>query len=191
MDDLSVEPLPSPLVTLAKREEVTEMYRREAWVERSIEDCFRDTGKPPIPVRWVVANKGDALRPNVRYRLVAKHLAAKYGGKDMEDLFAATPPFELMKALLVKAAQRRDRKTTMRKVMFIDVSKAHLYAPVGPDDKAYVALPPECGTPGVCVCVCVCVFSWAFGCMACGRRRTGGKKSTPVNWKRSDSWQVG
>ena len=68
----------------------------------------------------------------------------------MEDLFAAMPPFELVKALLVKAAQRKDRRTTMRKVMFIDVSKAHLYAPVGPDDKAYVALPPECGKPGVC-----------------------------------------
>ena len=24
------------------------------------------------------------------------------------------------------------------------------YAPVGPEDKAYVALPPECGKPGVC-----------------------------------------
>ena len=60
------------------------------------------------------------------------------------------PPFELVKALLVKAAQRRDRHKTIRKVMFVDVSKAHLYAPVGPDDKAYVALPPECGKPGVC-----------------------------------------
>ena len=107
MDDLSGEPLPPPLVTLAKREEVTEMYRREVWIERSVEDCFRDIGKPPIPVRWVVANKGDALHPNIRCRLVAKHLAAKYGGKDiMEDLFAAMPPFEMVKALLVKAAQR-------------------------------------------------------------------------------------
>ena len=115
-----------------------------------MEDCLRDTGAPPIPVRWVVTNKGDTMHPNARCRLVAKHLAAKYGGKDMEDLFAAMPPFELVKALLVKAAQRRDRQKTVRKVMFIDVSKAHLYAPVGPDDKAYVALPPECGKPGVC-----------------------------------------
>ena len=142
VDDLSGEPLAPPLVTLAKREEVTEMYRREVWVERSVEDCLRDTGKPPIPVRWVVTNKGDAMHPTVRCRLVAKHLAAKYGGKDMEDLFAAMPPFELVEALLVKAAQRRDRYKSVRKVMFIDVSKAHLYAPVGPDDKAYVALPP-------------------------------------------------
>ena len=47
---------------------------------------------------------------------------AKYGGKEMEDLFAAMPPFELVKALLVKAAQRKDRHNTIRKVMFIGVS---------------------------------------------------------------------
>ena len=99
---------------------------------------------------WVTTNKGDALHPNVHCRLVAKHLAAKYGGKDMGDLFAAMPPFELVKALLVDASQRRDRKKSIRKVMFIDVSKAHLYAPVGPEDNAYVALPPECGSPEVC-----------------------------------------
>jgi len=150
IDDLTGEDLPGPLVTIAKREEITEMYRRTVWEEEPIESCFKETGKPPIPVRWVVTNKGDKLHPNIRCRLVAKHLVAKYGGKDMEDLFAAMPPFELVKALLVKAAQRRDRRTKVRKVMFIDVSKAHLYAPVGPDDKAYVALPVECEKPGVC-----------------------------------------
>ena len=131
---ISGEPLPAPLVTVAKREEISEMYRRAVWWEEIIEECLRVTGKLPIPVRWVVANKGDALHPNVRCRLVAKHLVAKYGGKDMEDLFAAMPPFEMVKALLVKAAQKRRKqipKRKIRKMMFVDVSKAHLYAPVG------------------------------------------------------------
>ena len=60
------------------------------------------------------------------------------------------PPFELVEALLVKASQRRDRKKSIRKVIFIDVYKAHLYALVGPEDKDYVALPPECGKPNIC-----------------------------------------
>ena len=81
-DDLSGKPLDGVRVTAAKHEELTEMYRRQVWVERPTADCYRDTGKPPIPVRWVVTNKGDELHPNVRCRLVAKHLAAKYGGKD-------------------------------------------------------------------------------------------------------------
>ena len=109
-----------------------------------------DTGKPPISVMWVVTNKGDALHPNVRCRLVAKHLAAKYGGEEMEDLYAAVPPFELVKAMLVKAAQRRDRPKTVRKVMLIDVCKAHLYAPLGEGVQAYVDLPQECKKPGMC-----------------------------------------
>ena len=81
---------------------------------------------------------------------MAKHLVAKYGGKGAEDLFAAMAPLELVKALLVKAVQRKDRRKKLRKLMFIDVSKARLYAPVGPDVKPYVDLPPECGKSGVC-----------------------------------------
>ena len=126
-DDLSGEALDGHLVTLAKREEITEVYRRLVWSEVPVADCFRDTGKAPIPTRWVSTNKGDKLHPNVRCRLVAKHLAAIYGGKaSTEDLFAAMPPFELVKALLVKSVQRRGRKKIIRKVLFIDVSKAHL-----------------------------------------------------------------
>ena len=63
------------------------------------------------------------------------------------------PPFELVKALWVKAVQRRDRRRTIRKVVFIDVSKAHLYAPAGEEVKAYVDLPPECGKPGIAECL--------------------------------------
>ena len=100
VDDLIERPLDPVRVTSAKHEELTEMYRRQVWVERSVGDCYRDTGKPPNPVRWVVTNKGDELHPNVRCRLVAKHLAAKYGGKDAEDLFVAMPSFELIKVCL-------------------------------------------------------------------------------------------
>ena len=148
-DDLSGEALDGQLVTIANREEVTEIYRRTVWTEAPVADCIRETVKPPIPVRWVSTNKGDRLHPNVRCRPVAKHLAAKYGGKEStEDLFAGIPPFELVKALLVKAVQRRERKKKIRKVLFIDVSKAHLYALVGKEVKAHVDLPPECSKPG-------------------------------------------
>ena len=124
-----------------------------------MEDCYRDTGKPPIPVRWVVTDKGDELHPNVRCRLVAKHLAAKYGGKDAEDLFATMRPFELIKSLLIKAVQRSNWKTMKRKVMLINKSKAHLYAPVDKGTSAYVDLPPECGKPGTCGLL----YYWLYG----------------------------
>ena len=48
----------------------------------------------------------------------------------MEDPFVAMPPFEMVKALLVRSVQRRGRTKKIGKLMFIDASKAHLYAPV-------------------------------------------------------------
>ena len=98
----------------------------------------------------MVTNKGDELHPSVRCRLVAKRLVAKCGGKNAEHLFAAMPLFEMVKALMIKTVQRRHRLKTVRKVMFIDVSKAHLYAPVGEEIQAYVDLPRECSKPGMC-----------------------------------------
>ena len=56
--DLTGKPLDPVRVTSAKHEELAEMYRRQVWVERSVDDCYRDAGKPPLPVGWVVANKG-------------------------------------------------------------------------------------------------------------------------------------
>ena len=37
-----------------------------------------------------------------------------------------------------------------RKMFFIDVSKAHLYALINEDVNAFVDLPPECAKPGMC-----------------------------------------
>ena len=54
--------------------------------------------EPAISEHSVKTNNGDDLRPNVRCRLVAKHMVTKYGGEDMEDVFAAMPPFEMVKA---------------------------------------------------------------------------------------------
>ena len=74
----------------------------------------------------MVTNEGDEFHPNVRCRLVAKPLAAKYGGKDAEDLFAAMPPHDLIKFLLIKAVQRGNWQSKKRKIRLIDISKAHL-----------------------------------------------------------------
>ena len=97
----------------------------------------------------------------------------------MEDLFAAMPPFEVVKALLVRSVQRRDRVKKVRKIMFIDVFKAHLYAPVDPGTTAYVDLPPECSIPGVCGKL----QYWLYG----SRLHTDGRRSTRDGWPQWDS----
>ena len=82
-EDLTGKPLDPGLTIGAQREEIIEMYPRQVWLGKYVAEWYRDIGKPPIPVHWVKTNKGDKIHPNVRCRLVAKHMAAKYGGKDM------------------------------------------------------------------------------------------------------------
>lgn len=69
------------------------------------------------------------------------------------------PPFGVIKFVIVWAVQSEspdfgsqelgshDKK---RKVLFIDISKAQLYAPFDAYSNAYVDLTPECSLQGVC-----------------------------------------
>ena len=102
--------------------------------------------KRAIEVRWVDVDKGFGV---YRSRLVAKDFKPKSKVNDQECLFAATPPLELVKMLILKAARgSRNRHAGVKKVMFLDVSKAHLQAPMRDED--FVQLPPERWTEGKC-----------------------------------------
>eukprot|EP00973_Karenia_brevis_P046301 6420473-Karenia_brevis.AAC.1 len=60
---------------------------------------------------------------DVRSRMVAKNYKGKDKGRD--DLFAETPPLEAKRMLFSRAVTKRD-DGRQRKLMFIDVKKAHL-----------------------------------------------------------------
>lgn len=70
------------------------------------------------------------------------------------------PPFEMIKMLLVRALSKCSRMSwpvtvpsrarDVRKIMFVDVSKAHLYALIDADVDAFVELPSECRKEAVC-----------------------------------------
>ena len=107
------------------KEEMEYMQRRGIWSVVDVEECWRVTGKRPTSVKWVDTNKGTDEEPNVRCRLVARDFKGK-DDKDREDLFAATPPLELKRVLLSKAATRRRNEGATRKLMFVDARKAHL-----------------------------------------------------------------
>jgi hypothetical protein len=139
-DDVNGGVLDLEKVREARNEEVNFMKEKGIWQEASIEDAWRVTGKAPVSVKWVDTLKSGGI---VRSRLVARDFRVK-GDKDREDLFAATPPLELLKALVAKAAMNRRRK-----ILVIDVKKAHLY-PLCLHD-VFIELPDEAGAgPGVC-----------------------------------------
>ena len=71
-DDLSGAKLKLELVAQARREEIR--YVREVGIYEKvhINECWAQTGKAPIAVRWVDVSKGDGNHSNVCSRLAAK-----------------------------------------------------------------------------------------------------------------------
>ena len=62
------------MVRAARAEEMETVKKMKVWVKVDREQCFRDTGRPPIKLRWVDVNKGDADKPNYRSRIIAKEI---------------------------------------------------------------------------------------------------------------------
>jgi hypothetical protein len=140
VDDVNGGALDLEKVREARKEEIEFMRCKGIWREVPWSEAMNKTGKPPVTVKWVDTMKSGGL---IRSRLVARDFRTK-GEKDREDLFAATPPLELLKALISKAAGCKARK-----ILVIDVKKAHLY-PLCTQD-VYIELPEEAGAgPGVC-----------------------------------------
>jgi hypothetical protein len=143
-DDRTGKPLDAAKVRAAREEELQELDRR-VWVEADVSECWEKKGRGPVGVRWVDVDKGFGVH---RSRLVAKDFKPRNKVDDKEGLFAATPPLELVKMLLLKSARPSRRNKGVRKVMFIDISKAHLYAPMQEED--FVEYPSERYKEGKC-----------------------------------------
>ena len=143
-DDRNGEFLDAGLVAKAEKEEIQFMQDFGVGEECDVQDCWNNTGKPPISTKLVRVNKGSAAQPDVRARLCARDFKPK-GDSGRCDLFAAMPPLEAKKLLFRMAAlgrrQWRRGRWRKQKIMLIDVTKAHLNGRVPEDIHAYVELP--------------------------------------------------
>jgi hypothetical protein len=138
-DDVKGRALDAANVKEARKEEIQYMITKGIWEEVSVQECWDRTGKAPVTVKWVDTDKGSNGQELIRSRLVARDFRVK-GDKDREDLFAATPPLELLRLLISKTATRVGPKG-FRKLLFIDVKKAHLNPKCEKD--VYFWLPDE------------------------------------------------
>ena len=100
IDDLTKQPLDSMMVRAARRTELDFFKSKDVWEIASEQEARRNTGRPPISVRWVDVNKGDDITPNYRSRLVARDI--RKAGED--PIFAPTPPLEAVRMVLSAAA---------------------------------------------------------------------------------------
>eukprot|EP00435_Cladocopium_sp_Y103_P060831 s663_g22.t1 len=146
-DEVSGKRLESGLVQKARAEEIEYARRYKVWEVVPTSEAWSETNRPPISSRWIDINKGDEQRPQYRSRLVIQEIRHS----DVEAIFAATPPLESVRMLLSlqRTGRDRDLKGRRRKVMFIDIRRAHWTAKIF--RKVYVALPMEAGLPeGTC-----------------------------------------
>ena len=116
VDSVSGKQLNPELVSEARMDEVKGIHEHKVWDVVPMRECFNKTGKPPIRGRWVDINKGDDTEPNYRSRWVGMEFKVNDG---REDLFAATPPIEAIKALLSLAASQCGCKGKTKKLGFI------------------------------------------------------------------------
>ena len=77
-----------------------------------------------IHTRWVITNKGDTQKPDIRARLVACELNTFKS----DDLFSATPPLEAKRVLLSTWARERKRHGHHLKLHVLNVRKAYFNA---------------------------------------------------------------
>jgi len=148
-DEVSGKELDPVRVQSARAEEMVEFKKHKVYVKVPLAQCWAQTGKKPIGVRWIDINKGDVKNPKYRSRLVAMEFNC---GK-REDLFAATPPVEAKKLLMSLAMTEgygydRQGNAQELKLDFIDVRRAFFHAPCLRE--VYVALPTEDDEPGMC-----------------------------------------
>ena len=143
----------------AARQLVLEYFRsKNVWTKVPRKECFDNTGKPPITVKWVDTNKGDDDAPNYRSRLVARDIKRK--GED--SIFAPTPPLEALRAILSLTATREfwpkeswegvsSESPHRIQISFIDISRACFNARTTDSDPVYVDLMKMVIAKRVCV----------------------------------------
>ncbi len=106
------------LVEKARQVEMDTFKKYGVYEKRPIEECWEKTCKAPIGVKWVDTNKGDAVNPEYRCRLVATEIK-----HDKRNLFAATPPLEAKRNLFSLGANMEGMCLD-----FIDVVRAYFHA---------------------------------------------------------------
>ena len=134
-DDVKGGYLQKELVEKARAEERQWTKKQGIYEIVPRSQCFEETGKPPIPLKWVDTNKGDSERPKYRSRIVAREIKARKSEDEkipIEQLFSAMPPLEAVKSLIslftswgVKG--RAGVSAKPYKLATFDISRAHFY----------------------------------------------------------------
>ena len=131
VDDVSGLMLDKALATSARKVEI-DFFKDRGVYKKVVKEPWMSV----ISTKWLDVNKGDEVTPNYRARLVGREIA----WDKRDDLYAATPPLESLKAVLSVCASAQRGPQACR-VMAIDVKRAYFYAPA--TRPLFVKIPKE------------------------------------------------
>ena len=136
-DDVKGMPLDAKAVKAARKEEVTYVRKMRIYERVKRSDVIA-AGHQLIKVWWIDTSKGDDIHPNMRSRLVAKDF--NFLDKDRSELFAATPPLEVLKSIMSwTASNQNDDQEDPMCLLYVDVRRAYSYAKF--KTETYIELP--------------------------------------------------
>ena len=117
-DDITGLPIDPNLVAEAIQEEL--MFMRKLQVFCQVLASYLDeSGLKAVGTRWVHTNKGDAVNPFIRARLVAQETkrVSELTPEDAISTFAATPPLQSLKIMLTRGMTGKRRTSAEEKVL--------------------------------------------------------------------------
>lgn len=124
------------------------------WEIETHATCLDQTGKPPIPTRWIDHDKNAGVAPlDLRSRWVVCETKARssIAANDIVSVFSATPPLEIFRFLCCLAMSLPSFQGEMLVLIFLDISRAHPHCKALRDN-IYVVPPAELGLAhGLCL----------------------------------------
>ena len=126
--------------------EMETFERMKVYHYSSMDAYSNNPGAVLVDTTWVEQNIGTSENPEMKCRLCAR----EFNDEARLDLYAATPPLIVTRALVSRAATRGRRSGCVRQLMVLDVKRAFLYGDTLRD--VYIRLPvedPRSQEPGV------------------------------------------
>ena len=125
-DDVSGAELNPKEVKKAREKEMGYVNGKKVWTKIPRRKALQ-RGWKIIKTKWIDINKGDAICPNYRSRIVGM----EFNDGSVAGLFAATPPLETLKLLISELATvEQDPEKDEQVMMVNDVARAFFEAPM-------------------------------------------------------------
>lgn len=138
-------------VAVARATELEWIKKQNVYSKVPTEMCYQETSRPPITLKWVDRNKGDATKENYRSRLVVREIKSQGQAALIPEyaLFSSMPPLEALKLLCsLMVTLRVSRGGGKLSLKLTDISRAHFYGRAV--RRIFVTLPEGDESPGFC-----------------------------------------